>query len=95
MFNEENTTERMVLDTLCDGVTSKMVAEELANYGGGIKGWCFVSPEELPRQHSDVSVESIVRNSPIRLSSGIKDQPDRADEVLYGLRRMRSHRLPS
>lgn len=43
MFNEENTVEQQVLDTLCDGVTSNMVA----------------------------------------------------DEVLYSLRRMRSHRLPS
>ena len=34
MFNEENTVEQMVLDTLCGGVTSKMVAEELASYGG-------------------------------------------------------------
>ena len=34
MFNEENTVEQMVLDTLCDGVTLNMVAEELACYGG-------------------------------------------------------------
>jgi hypothetical protein len=34
MFNEENTVEQMVLDMLCCGVTSNMVAKELANYGG-------------------------------------------------------------
>ncbi|MES9830094.1 MAG: hypothetical protein ABW201_17685 [Candidatus Thiodiazotropha sp.] len=34
MFNEENTVEQMVLDTLCEGVTSNMVAEKLASYGG-------------------------------------------------------------
>ena len=34
MFNEENTVEQMVLDTLCGGVTSNMVAEELASYRG-------------------------------------------------------------
>lgn len=34
MFNEENTVEQMVLDTLCGVVTSNMVAEELASYGG-------------------------------------------------------------
>jgi type I restriction enzyme R subunit len=28
MFNEENTVEQMVLDTLCGGVTSNMVAED-------------------------------------------------------------------
>jgi len=32
MFNEENTVEQMVLDTLCGGVTSNMAAEEQADY---------------------------------------------------------------
>jgi type I restriction enzyme R subunit len=86
MFNEENTVEQMVLDTLCGGVTSNMVAEELASYGGEIKCWRFVSAEELPRQHSDVLVESMVRDALIRLNPEIKAQPDRADEVLYRLR---------
>ena len=86
MFNEENTVEQMVLDTLCGGVTSNMVAEELASYGGDIKGWRFVAAEELPRQHSDVLVESMVRDALIRLNPEIKAQPDRADEVLYRLR---------
>ena len=86
MFNEENTVEQMVLDTLCGGVTSNMVAEELACYGGEIKGWRFVAAEELPRQHSDVLVESMVRDALIRLNPEIEAQPDRADEVLYRLR---------
>ena len=86
MFNEENTVEQMVLDTLCGGVTSNMVAEELASYGGEIKGWRFVAADELPRQHSDVLVESMVRDALIRLNPEIKAQPDRADEVLYRLR---------
>lgn len=34
MFNEENTVEQMVLDTLCGGVTSYMVAEDLTSYEG-------------------------------------------------------------
>lgn len=86
MFNEENTVEQMVLDTLCGGVTSNMVAEELASYGGEVNSWRFVSAEELPRQHSDVLVESMVRDALIRLNPEIKAQPDRADEVLYRLR---------
>jgi len=86
MFNEENTVEQMVLDTLCGGVTSNMVAEELASYGGEVKSWRFVAAEELPRQHSDVLVESMVRDALIRLNPEIKAQPDRADEVLYRLR---------
>ena len=86
MFNEENTVEQLVLDTLCGDVTSNMVAEEFASYGGEIKGWRFVAAEELPRQHSDVLVESMVRDALIRLNPEIKAQPDRADEVLYRLR---------
>ena len=86
MFNEENTVEQMVLDTLCGGVTSNMDAEELASYGGEIKGWRFVAAEELPLQHSDVLVESMVRDALIRLNPEITAQPDRADEVLYRLR---------
>lgn len=86
MFNEENTVEQMVLDTLCDSVASNMVKEESAGYGGEIKGWRFVSAEELSRQHSDVLVESMVRDALIRLNPEIKVQPDRADEVLYRLR---------
>ncbi|WMW64534.1 HsdR family type I site-specific deoxyribonuclease [Nitratidesulfovibrio liaohensis] len=86
MFNEENTVEQMVLETLCGDMTSNMIAEELAIYGGEIKGWRFVSAEELPRQHSDVLVESMVRDALIRLNPEIKAQPDRVDEVLYRLR---------
>jgi type I restriction enzyme R subunit len=86
MFNEENTVEQMVLDTLCGNVTSDRVAEEVDSYGGEKKGWRFVSTDDLPRQHSDVLVGSMVRDALIRLNPEIKAQPDRADEVLYRLR---------
>lgn len=32
-FNEENTVEKMVLDTLCGDVSSDRVAEDTARYG--------------------------------------------------------------
>ena len=86
MFNEENTVEQMVLDTLCGGVTSNRIAEERASYGGAVKGWRFLPAEELSRQHSDVLVELMVRDALIRLNPEIKAQPDLADEVLYRLR---------
>ncbi|HEX2949866.1 MAG TPA: HsdR family type I site-specific deoxyribonuclease [Armatimonadota bacterium] len=86
MFNEENTVEQMVIDTLCGSVVGDMVAETTALYVGDIKGWRFVSAEKLPRQYSDVFVESHVREALIRLNPEIKAQPDRADEVLYRLR---------
>jgi type I restriction enzyme, R subunit len=90
-FNEENTVEQMVLDTLGAPsgntvVAGAMVAEDSAGYGGDVKGWRFVPAEELPRQHSDVLVEAMVRDALIRLNPEIKAQTDRADEVLYRLR---------
>ncbi len=76
-FNEENTVENMVLDTLSRtssepspqpspsgrGSRSKRVAEERAGYGSMTRGWRFVFADELPRQHSDVFVEQYVRDS--------------------------------
>jgi len=86
MFNEENTVEQMVIDTLCGGVSGGVVAEERSRYGDKIKGWRFIPADDLPRQHSDVLVESIVRDALIRLNPEINAEPDRADEVLYRLR---------
>ena len=68
MFNEENTVERLILDTLSGA------------------GWRFMAADDVPRQHGDVLVESMVREALIRLNPEIRQQPDRADEVLYRLR---------
>jgi len=92
-FNEENTVEQLVLDTLSDQDNQWCVAEPQADYLdshltlqiSSLK-WRFVAAEELPRQHSDVLVESMVRDALIHLNPEIKAQPDRADEVLYRLR---------
>lgn len=92
-FNEENTVEQLVLDTLSDRDNQWCVAESQTDYLdshislhiSNLK-WRFVSTEELSRQHSDVLVESMVRDALIRLNPEIKNQPDRADEVLYRLR---------
>ncbi len=82
-----------MLDTLSDRDNQWCVAEPQADYLdshltlqiSSLK-WRFVAAEELPRQHSDVLVESMVRDALIRLNPEIKAQPDRADEVLYRLR---------
>lgn len=92
-FNEENTVEQMVLDTLAGKDGQWSLAEPQADYLDShltlqilnLK-WRFVPDEELPRQHSEVLVESMVRDALIRLNPEIKAQPDRADEVLYRLR---------
>jgi len=92
-FNEENTVEQMVLDTLCGKAESNLIAEPQADYLSSHialhtsnLSWRFVPADELPRQHSDVLVESMVRDALIRLNPEINARPDRADEVLYRLR---------
>ena len=49
-------------------------------------GWKYVPAEELPRAHSDVMVESMVRETLIRLNPEIAAKPDYADDVIYKLR---------
>lgn len=86
MFNEENTVEKMVLDTLCGSLSGITAADGTTTYAGKTSGWKFVPAEQLQRQHSDVFVESMLREALIRLNPEIKAQPERADEVLYRLR---------
>jgi type I restriction enzyme R subunit len=49
-------------------------------------GWRFVPAPMLPRQPSEVFVESLLLDSVIKLNPEIAVQPDRADEVIYKLR---------
>jgi len=86
MFNEENTVEKMVLDTLCDSTLGHAVAEKPKSYGGKLPGWKYIPSERLPRQHNDVFVEGMVQEALIRLNPEIEARPERAEEVLYRLR---------
>jgi type I restriction enzyme R subunit len=72
-FSESNTVERMILDAA-------------GKQGGLASAWIYVPALQLPRQSSDVMVESWVREALIRLNPEIAAQPDRADEVIYNLR---------
>ena len=49
-------------------------------------GWNYISSEKLNRNFSDVMVESMVKESLIRLNPEIAEDPTRADEVIYKLR---------
>lgn len=86
MFNEDNTVEQMVLQTLCGPVSADRVGQGRGSRSGGIKGWKFIPAEDLPRSSSDVLVESMVRDALIRLNEEIESHPDFADQVLYRLR---------
>ena len=49
-------------------------------------GWKYIPADQLPRQHSDVLVEPMVKDALIRLNPCIAENPSRADEVIYKLR---------
>lgn len=49
-------------------------------------GWTYISAEDMPRQDSEVMVESMVKAALIRLNPEIAEVPARADEVIYKLR---------
>lgn len=49
-------------------------------------GWTFIPADKMPRQDSEVMVESMVKSALIRLNPEIAAEPSRADEVIYKLR---------
>ncbi|MHC1734131.1 MAG: type I restriction endonuclease subunit R [Erysipelotrichaceae bacterium] len=49
-------------------------------------GWKYIAAEQLPRRHSDVMVEPMIKEALIRLNPEIAEEPSRADEVIYKLR---------
>ena len=49
-------------------------------------GWTYIPAEKMPRQDSEVMVESMVKAALIRLNPEIAEDPNRADEVIYKLR---------
>ncbi len=59
----------------------QMVCDTLSH-----NGWKYISADKLPRHHSDVLVEPMVKDALIRLNPCIAEDPTRADEVIYKLR---------
>lgn len=94
-FNEANTVEQMILDTIGDrgGTLPLPAVGESAPAGGASLGealapqrWNYVPWAEVPRQKSDVMVEAWLRAALVALNPEIAERPDRADEVIYALR---------
>jgi type I restriction enzyme R subunit len=95
-FTESNTVEQMILDAAtslgCGAGSSVLREDPPAGWGGSLgeefkpTRWAFVEPLKVPRQPSEVMVESWVREALIALNPEIAEQPDRADEVIYALR---------
>ncbi|MBU1660668.1 MAG: HsdR family type I site-specific deoxyribonuclease [Chloroflexi bacterium] len=93
MFNELNTVENFLRDSLCgpQPTPKSGISEIPAPYlpiGRNSKGvgWYSVPAIDLPRRINDVFIEEYVRQTLIRLNPSIAEVPERADEVLYKLR---------
>lgn len=61
--------------------TEQMIIETLQH-----NGWKYIPAEELPRDYSDVYVDSMVKDALIRFNPVIAEDPSRADEVIFKLR---------
>lgn len=97
-FNESNTVEQMILDTVVPSRSTEPFAlhEDPPGWGRSLgkdiaagappRNWTYVPATDLPPQAGDVMVEAWLRAALIRLNPEIKAQPDRADEVIYALR---------
>ena len=91
-FNEGNTIEAYVRDTLCGTKAlpdrtgeQRAIFLTVGRTNRGL-GWHYVPAAQLPRRIQDVFVERYAREALIRLNPSIASQPERADEVLYKLR---------
>ena len=60
--------------------------EDMMIAAGKANGWKYISGDELPRQESEVMVESMVKAALIRLNPCIAEKPENADTVIYRLR---------
>ena len=84
-FNEINAVENFVIHTMT-GVNlneASMAHETQAPYGAQ---WEYLPATELPREVTEVMVETEVKNALVRLNPEIAALPERADEVIYKLR---------
>ena len=88
-FTESNTVESFIRDLLGGGVIHHTaVGPGLARRLGMISGlgWHYLSPQDLPRQPSEILVKNHLREALVRLNPEIAAEPARADDVLYNLR---------
>jgi type I restriction enzyme R subunit len=88
-FNEANTVEAFVRDSLCGGIIHHTaVGPGRARRHGQISGmgWHYLTSQNLQRLPHQVLVEEHLREALIRLNPEVAAEPDRADDILYRLR---------
>ena len=86
-FNELNSVEYFIIHQLT-GINLNQVQHGKVKIAGNddkVK-WNYVQSDLLLRDSSDIFLEKELKDALIRLNPAIKDNPDRADEVIHKLR---------
>lgn len=84
-FNEINSVENFVIKTMT-GVNlndTQALHEPMASYGAQ---WIYNPASELPREITEVLIETELKQALVKLNPEIAALPERADEVIYKLR---------
>ena len=84
-FNEINSVENFVIKTMT-GVNlneTSTLHEPMPSYGAQ---WIYTPASELPREITEVLIETELKQALIKLNPEIAALPERADEVIYKLR---------
>lgn len=84
-FNEINSVENFVIKTMT-GVNlndTQALHEPMPSYGAQ---WIYTPASELPREITEVLIETELKQALVKLNPEIAALPERADEVIYKLR---------
>lgn len=84
-FNEINSVENFVVKTMT-GVNlneTGTLHEPMSSYGAQ---WIYTPASELPREITEVLIETELKQALVKLNPEIAALPERADEVIYKLR---------
>ena len=84
-FNEINSVENFVIKTMT-GVNlneTGTLHEPMPSYGAQ---WIYTPASELPREITEVLIETELKQALVKLNPEIAALPERADEVIYKLR---------
>lgn len=84
-FNEINSVENFVIKTMTGVNLNELKAlhEPIVTYGAQ---WIYTPASELPREITEVLIETELKQALIKLNPEIAALPERADEVIYKLR---------
>lgn len=84
-FNEINAVENFVIKTMTEVNLNETgtLHEPMPSYGAQ---WIYTPASELPREITEVLIETELKQALVKLNPEIAALPERADEVIYKLR---------